>query len=69
MLTDLLTIDEAAVLLKCKRASLYEQTRERARVRHEFPIPFVRLPFGLRFSKTALESWLEQIAGAQAGDQ
>jgi predicted DNA-binding transcriptional regulator AlpA len=62
VMSDILTIDEVAALLKCKRSSVYELTRERSRARHAYPIPVLRLPFGLRFSRAAIEQWLSNVA-------
>ncbi|MFZ0801122.1 MAG: helix-turn-helix domain-containing protein [Terriglobales bacterium] len=61
---EILTIDEVASILKCKRSCVYELTRQRSRARQEHPIPFLKMPFGLRFRRSDIEAWLDVIARA-----
>jgi|HubBroStandDraft_6_1064221.scaffolds.fasta_scaffold30369_2 excisionase family DNA binding protein len=60
----ILTLKEAAKLLKLKPGQLYEQTRERTRARQEHPIPHFRIGKHLRFRQPDLEAWIEQLASS-----
>ncbi len=55
---ELLTVAELAAILKCPPDSVYNLTRKRTQARSEFPIPFLRLPIGLRFSRQDVEEWI-----------
>jgi excisionase family DNA binding protein len=56
----LLTIEEAADLLRIKVRSLYELTSRRRRERSEHPIPVIKLNSKcLRFRREDLEKWVE----------
>ena len=55
---ELLTVAELAAILKCPPDSVYNLTRKRTQARSEFPIPFLRLPIGLRFSREDVEEWI-----------
>ena len=57
----ILTIDEAAALLKVSRNQMYSMTRKRGASRMDRPIPVIRLNGNLRFSKESLEKWLEEL--------
>ncbi len=46
---DILTVAEVAELLKCKKSSIYNLTRNRGQARYDNPIPILKLPMGLRF--------------------
>ena len=60
---ELLTPDETAQFLKVNVRSVYEMSRHRSQVRSKHPIPVIRLHGKcLRFSKEALENWVNQIA-------
>jgi len=63
----LLTKEEVGQILKCTGAQVYEMTRTRSQLRQQHPIPFVRLPIGLRFSRNAIETWLQQLTEASKG--
>jgi hypothetical protein len=54
---DLLTIDQLAAFLQCKRRAIYSLTRSRAQD-GENPLKILRLPVGLRVRRVDLESWL-----------
>ena len=43
---DILTIADVAELLKCKRSSIYNLTRNRGQARYDNPIPVLKLPMG-----------------------
>jgi excisionase family DNA binding protein len=58
---EILTIDELAALLKLKRSSVYELTRERSRKRQDHPLPFIRVAGHLRFLKSDIEAWVDKL--------
>jgi predicted DNA-binding transcriptional regulator AlpA len=62
---EILTVDDVASLLKCKRSSVYNMTRKRGQVRYEIPLPVLRLPCGLRFRRSDVEDWLDRIAESE----
>jgi excisionase family DNA binding protein len=64
----ILTLKEAAKLLKLKPGQLYEQTRERTRGRQEHPVPHFRIGKHLRFRQPDLERWIETLASASESD-
>ena len=57
----LLTVKEAAELLRMKPSQLYSMTKARGRARMAKPIPTLRLNGNLRFSKESLEQWLNEL--------
>ena len=56
---DILTPEELAGRLKVSRSWVFEQTRQRAKVRNKKPLPCIRLGKYLRFSWTAVSEWLQ----------
>jgi predicted DNA-binding transcriptional regulator AlpA len=62
---ELLTIDDVATLLKCKRSSVHNMTRKRGQARYEVPLPVQRLPCGLRFRRSDIENWLDRLAESE----
>lgn len=63
-MTEILTIDELAQMLKLSRGQVYSMTRQRARVRMDNPLPTLRLNGNIRFRKSDIEAWLERLANA-----
>jgi predicted DNA-binding transcriptional regulator AlpA len=59
---EILTVDDLAALLKMKRSQIYTMTRHRARVRHPLPLPLLRINGNLRFRRTEIAKWLDQLA-------
>jgi hypothetical protein len=57
----ILTLDEAAALLKMTKSQLYSMTRARARARMEFPFPILKLNGNLRVSLEAMQDWLKKL--------
>jgi len=57
---DLLTPEELAARLKVSKSWVFEQTRERAKVRNKMPLPCIRLGKYLRFSWVAVCEWMAQ---------
>ena len=60
----LLSIDEAAVLLRLTRPQLYELTRARSRARQAHPIPMCRLGKRIAFRRESLEQWITALESA-----
>jgi eukaryotic-like serine/threonine-protein kinase len=52
-------LSEVAELLKCKKSSIYNLTRNRGQARYDNPIPVLRLPMGLRFRRSSVLVWLK----------
>jgi predicted DNA-binding transcriptional regulator AlpA len=61
---EILTVEELATLLKMKRRQIYEMTRGRARVRQALPLPLplLRINGNLRFRRTDVAKWLDELA-------
>ena len=58
----ILTLEETAQLLRMKPASVYELTRARTRAKHKHPLPVIRIGSALRFSREAIEQWLDELS-------
>lgn len=58
--SDLLTPDELAARLKVPKSWVFEQTRERAKIRSKTPLPCIRLGKYLRFSWIQVCEWMAQ---------
>jgi excisionase family DNA binding protein len=58
---EILTVDELASLLKMTRRQIYSMTETRTRVKQEHPLPILRVNGNLRFSRTAVEQWLQEL--------
>jgi len=64
---ELLTVEEAAALLKISPRSIYEMTSARGRARREHPLPTVRLNAKcLRFRREDIENWISELAKENA---
>jgi hypothetical protein len=57
---DLLTPGELAQRLKVSTSWVFEQTRQRAKVRNKTPLPCIRLGKYLRFSWVQVCQWMAQ---------
>jgi excisionase family DNA binding protein len=62
---EILTVDELASLLKMTRRQVYTMTESRTRAKQEHPLPIMRVNGNLRFSRTAVESWLQLLQEAR----
>ena len=62
---EILTVDELASLLKMNRRQIYSMTESRTRARQKHPLPIMRVNGNLRFSRTAVEAWLQQLQEAR----
>lgn len=60
---DLLTPDELAQRLKVSKSWVFEQSRQRAKVRNKNPLPCIRLGKYLRFSWVRVCEWMAQSNG------
>ena len=58
--SDILTPAELAARLKVSKGWVFEQTRERAKVRNRNPLPCIRLGKYLRFSWVQVCQWLAE---------
>jgi hypothetical protein len=56
--TDILTPQELADRLKVAKSWVFEQTRQRSKVRNKKPLPCIRLGKYLRFSWIQVSEWL-----------
>jgi hypothetical protein len=61
--SELLTPEELASRLKVSKSWVFEQTRERAKVRNKMPLPCIHLGKYLRFSWVAVCEWMAQNNG------
>jgi len=57
---DLLTAEEVAAWLKVKPSWVFEQTRQRAKVRYKNPLPHTNMGKYLRFSRMRISEWLAE---------
>jgi predicted DNA-binding transcriptional regulator AlpA len=65
-MTEILTIDDLAALLKMTRGQVYTLTRSRSRARMDNPIPILRINGNVRFRRGDVEVWLQRIANQEA---
>ena len=66
-MSEILTIDELAQFLEeLSRSAIYSMTRRRARVRMDNPLPALRINGNIRFRKSDVEKWLDEIAREEA---
>src|SRR5882762_8442191 len=56
---DILTPEQLAERLQVKKSWIFEQTRNRAKVRNARPLPCIRLGKYIRFSWIAVSEWLQ----------
>ena len=63
--TNLLTPEELADSLKVEVSWVYDQTRSRAAVRNDDPLPCIRMGKYLRFYWPEVEKWLERRQGGR----
>ena len=65
-MTEILTIEELAQFLKMSRGQIYSMTRQRAKVRQVNPLPVLRLNGNIRFRRSDVERWLDELAKEEA---
>jgi predicted DNA-binding transcriptional regulator AlpA len=63
-MTEILTVDELAEMLKMSRSQIYELAKERTRSGdlRENPIPVLRIGTAMRFRKNDVDAWIEKLA-------
>jgi len=61
--SDILTPTELAERLKVSTSWVFEQTRHRAKLRNDKPLPVIRLGKYLRFSWEQVSQWMLDRAG------
>jgi len=59
---EILTLEDVAEILRCKKSTVYEMSRHRSQLRYKNPLRFLRLPCGLRVRKQDLIDWLDRLA-------
>jgi hypothetical protein len=60
---DILTPEQLAERLQVSKSWVFEQTRQRAKVRNERPLPCIRLGKYLRFSWPQVCQWMAENNG------
>ena len=69
----ILTVDQAAQYLGMNKRQIWEMTRARGQARMPVPIPVIRINGNIRFKKSSLERWIDQLeehgrtAGGESG--
>jgi excisionase family DNA binding protein len=65
-MTEILTVDDLAEMLKVSRSQIYELTKERTRsgeLREHPLLPVLRIGSSVRFRKSDVEEWIEKLVG------
>ena len=64
MTIDILTAQEVATLLKISKRQVYELVKERTHSgeKREHPLPVLRIGSSVRFRKSDVEEWVENLA-------
>jgi excisionase family DNA binding protein len=63
---ELLTPDQLADWLHLSRRSVYELCSTRGQQKQKTPLPFLRIAGKLRFSREAVQRWLQTLQEGQA---
>lgn len=63
-ISEILTVEDLASWLKFSKGQVYDLTRSRAKARHSYPVPTLRINGNLRFLKSDIEKWLRQLSDA-----
>lgn len=63
-MTELLTVDDLATLLKMSTTQIYEMTRTRTRAgaMRDNPLPVVKINGNVRFLKSEIDGWLGRLS-------
>jgi predicted DNA-binding transcriptional regulator AlpA len=59
--TEILTVQQAADFLSMTKRQIWEMTRARGRVRMPIPIPIIRVNGNIRFKRSSLSQWIDQL--------
>jgi len=62
--TDLMTVDEVAAYLRCSKSQIYTMCSARTRARMEKPLPRFKLNGSLKFKKSEVDKWLNELSEA-----
>lgn len=62
--TEILDVSELAEFLRMSKSQVYELCRDRVRSRMDHPLPVLKINGNLRFSRPAIEAWLQQLQEA-----
>jgi len=60
-ISDIMTTEEAGAYLRISTSQLYDLTRRRGVTRAQHPIPCIRLGKSLKFRRSSVDRWLEQL--------
>lgn len=62
-MSEILTVNDLAALLKMSKAQVYELTKERTRsgAMRNNPIPFLKINGNVRFRKVDIDGWLGKL--------
>jgi excisionase family DNA binding protein len=62
-MTEILTVDELAAMLKMSKNQIYEMTRTHTRsgAMRDNPIPYLKINSNVRFRKSDIEAWIEKL--------
>ncbi|MGH9522126.1 MAG: helix-turn-helix domain-containing protein [Terriglobales bacterium] len=63
---EILTVEDAATLLRLEPEQIYQLTRARARCRASKPIPVIHVGKFLRFRRSSLLQWLSELESSGA---
>jgi len=58
---EILSVEQAAQFLGMTKPQVWEMTRARGRARMPLPIPLIRINGNLRFRRSSLERWVDQL--------
>jgi predicted DNA-binding transcriptional regulator AlpA len=61
-MNDILTLEELSDWLKMKPSQIYTMCRTRSQERMANPLPVLRINSNLRFRRSDIEKWLDQIS-------
>ena len=59
---EVMTVSDLSKALQLSRSQIYDLTRTRGQVRHEVPLPVLRIATNLRFRKSDVIQWLSDLA-------
>ena len=59
---EIMTVQDLADVLKMSRRQIYDLTRMRGRVRLDPPLPVLRINGNLRFRRSDIEKWIDDLS-------
>jgi excisionase family DNA binding protein len=68
-MTDILTVDDLAAMLKMSKSQIYKLTQARTESGElrKHPLPVLRIGTSVRFRKADVEVWINQLAATKKG--